>query len=172
MSAPFIVPFNHCPVSVSVITSSYTVPSGKYAKVVAECDSGGIVTLNGSNAITTAAFVNVDVTSSSTATYTVPSNYRASVCGATAAADTFVINGNVGGSIGANAYTQAYDVGPGGTFATNFTFLSGSGTRAVQGVAIPSNATNRQAEFFLPAGTVLSGSGNWRAVLMLYNVIS
>lgn len=33
MSAPFVIPFNNCPSSVSVKTASYTIPSGKYAKI-------------------------------------------------------------------------------------------------------------------------------------------
>lgn len=34
MSAPFIIPFNHQPVSTSIKTSAYTIPSGKYARVI------------------------------------------------------------------------------------------------------------------------------------------
>jgi hypothetical protein len=33
MPAPFIIPFNNCPVSTSIKTSSYTIPAGKYARV-------------------------------------------------------------------------------------------------------------------------------------------
>ena len=39
MSAPYIIPFNFQPVSTGASTSTYTVPSGKYARVVISLSS-------------------------------------------------------------------------------------------------------------------------------------
>ena len=46
MSAPYIIPFNHQPVNTGRTTSTYTVPSGKYARV--HVKNLMLPTLNGS----------------------------------------------------------------------------------------------------------------------------
>jgi hypothetical protein len=175
MSAPFIVPFNFQPVSVSVKTASYTIPAGKYARVVVEVDSGGVFTIGGVSAVTSSAFVNIDTVagfSGGTATYTVPTGFRAEACFAPAsggAGTTAQINGNVVEALGLVQYYDDHSIGPGGVMSV---VSPGGGVSSVQGVAIPSNATHRQADFWLPTGAVISGSGNWRAVVMEYNQIS
>lgn len=167
MASNLVIPFDNNPASVTVVTTSYTVPAGKYARILAECDSGGIVTVNGSSAITSSAFINVGVSSGfagGQATYSVPSGYRFDGQGTSQVA----IN-NISYPMTANG-VSAFDIhaGPGGTANS----LNSSAFAYTSGVASPSNATNRQGEMFVPTGTVISGSGSWRAVVMLYNVIS
>ena len=155
------------PTSISVKTASYTIPAGKYARIVAECDSGGIFTINAVNAVTTSAFVNIDASTANSVLYTVPIGFKASVSASTiTAAATLTVNGNGNLGIGANAFSQVFEIGPNGTIS-----LSGIGsTTAIQGLATPSNATHRQGEFYVPTGTVISGTGNWRAVVEEYTV--
>lgn len=173
MSAPFIVPFNFQPVSVSVKTTSYTIPAGKYAYVFVEVYSGGIFTINAVNAITSDPFLNIDYAGTATGTiYTVPAGYRAIIpTVGSSNADSFTMNGNTfaGISTSANLIREGItiEIGPSGTLAS-----SSSGTKAVSGVAIPSNATHKETSFWLPTGTVLSGTSNWRATVMEYNMIS
>lgn len=170
MSAAFVIPFNFQPTSVSVKTGSYTIPAGKYARVVVECDSGGTFTIDTVTAVTTAAFVNVDtVVVNNTSTYTVPTGFRASVTSIGPSNTTFIVNGNNSESITGNTYTKEFNIGPAGSMSL---ISVGAGNHGVQGVAIPSNATNRQAEFWLPTGTVINGTGTWRAVVMEFNQIT
>lgn len=155
------------PASVSVKTASYTIPAGRYARIVAECDSGGTLTINAVTAITTAAFVNIDVyTGAASSSYTTPTNYKSTLSWGT--------NGNPGSmnlSINGNVILPInqiqYDVGPSGTMSVS---NSGFSPTSIQGVATPSNATERQATFYVPTGTVISGTGNWRAVVEEYTV--
>lgn len=177
MASRLIVPFDNNPVAVSVKTSSYTIPVGRFARVYVECDSGGIFTINAVNAVVTSPFINVDVVGTNAdAVYTVPTGYSfiaASAGGATGNSAVF-FNGNSVAAYtepaSASANICGAQVGPGGSITAGR--FSGSDDPQVAGVAIPSNATNRQAEFFLPTGTVINGSGNWKAVVQEYNVIS
>ena len=169
MAAPIVVPFNNNPAGVSVKTASYTIPAGKYAQVYVECDSGGIFTLNAVSAVVTAAFLSVDQLATSTTTYTTPAGYMSIVSAYGGAAGSFNINSNGFNTTAATTYTNSYNLGPAGTMLIN----GGAGaTAAVQGVAMPSNASNRQATFWIPTGTVISGSGNWKAVVQEFNIIS
>ena len=178
MSSRVFVPFNNNPLAVSVKTASYTIPTGRFAKVYVECDSGGQFTINGAVAVDTDPVINVSVSNASTnaLTYTAPSNYKATVSVYSNTSGISVSQSGLG-----NNYRQAANsassgggvglvtVGPGGSVSIS---SSGANTKAIVGYAEPSNATHRQAEFFLPAGTVISGSGNWKAVVMEYNAIS
>lgn len=168
MSAPFVIPFNNCPISVSVKTASYTIPAGKYAEVYVEVDSGGIFTINAVNAVVTAAFVNVDVSGSGSASYTVPTGFMASINGFSSNAYGVNINGNGASSESASKHSNSINLGPAGTAVATVSLNPCS----IQGLATPSNSTNRQATFWVPTGTVISGSGNWKAVVQEYNVIS
>lgn len=173
MSSRVFVPFDNNPLAVSVKTASYTIPTGRFAKVYVECDSGGQFTINGAVAVKTDAFINIDIAGGNNLTYTVPSGYYAifASAGGTQTGSAY-FNGNIssdyGVSAGSSALVQGTSVGPGGSI----TVLLNSGFSEIAGTAIPSNATHRQAEFFLPAGTIISGSGNWKAVVMEYNAIS
>lgn len=163
MSSRVFVPFDNNPTSVSVKTESYTIPAGKYAKVYVECDSGGQFTINGSVAVDTDPFLNIDVSTNSATIYTVPTGYRAVILQATTNVATIYTNGNIDYRFS----NIDGDLGPGGTVSK-----SGGDGATCSGVAIPSNATHRQAEFFLPSGTVISGSGNWKATVMEYNAVT
>jgi hypothetical protein len=157
------------PASISVKTASYTIPAGRYARVYTECDSGGVFTINAVNAVVTSPFINVDVnTGAATVSYTVPSGYLAALnCGMTnGTTATLAINGNL--SIGGNQIQQGtFGAGPGGSYSL---VSSSFNVVTLQGVATPSNATNRQATFYVPTGTVISGSGNWKAIVEEYTV--
>ena len=156
------------PLSVQVITGSYTVPSRKIAKVYVECDSGGIFSINGVNAVTTSPFINIaqSTTANGSLSYSVPANYRAEVVSSTNAVGVWNhIGGGSSTWITTTEQTQIkLSLGPLASIST----ANQSANKAYSGVAIPSNATNRQANFTLPAGTVLNGTGNWRATVEIY----
>lgn len=175
MGAPMVVPFDNNPVAVSVKTASYTVPVGKFIRAYVECDSGGIFTINGVNAVVTAAFANIDLqgTSATPITHSVPTGFRSVIAAfSDVGSGAFTVNGNTPAGASPTTPNQnagGFELGPGGSFAVAAGAL---GQRTITGVSIPSQATNRQAEFYLPAGTIINGSGNWKAVVMEYNVIS
>jgi hypothetical protein len=174
MSAPFVIPFNFCPTSVSVKTASYTIPAGRYAQVYVEADSGGIFTIDAVSAVVTAAFVNIDqiVTGAGVLTYTAPTGYRSNITAlGSNSNDTVSINGNSGTfTLVANTMREtSFELGPAGNLSLT---PAGTRTAGISGSAIPSNNTSRQATFWVPTGTVISGSGNWKAVVQEYNVIS
>ena len=178
MSSRILVPFDNNPAAVSVKTASYTIPAGRFAKVYVEVDSGGIFTINGVNAVVTSAFANVDVYNATTTavSYTVPTGFRAELRMLANSPTDFTISGNANGPLyvqNGNAPSNyipesLVSLGPGSTVVSG----SVNTGKSIVGVAIPSNATNRQAEFYLPTGTVISGSGNWRATVQEYNLIS
>jgi len=158
------------PASISVITGTYTLPADRFARVTVEVDSGGLFTLNGTTAVSSAAFQNVDQasTASGNMTYTVPSNYRAiglATTNPSSGADQLAINGNTPANMTALTNYENLHVGPGGTIAI---VSVNTGGKSITGVAIPSNATHRQAVFIVPPSTTLNGSGNWRAVVEEY----
>jgi hypothetical protein len=163
------------PISVSVKTASYAIPSDKKARVVVEVDGGGIFTINGVNAVTSAAFVNVAQGTANNTTpinYTVPSGFKFTfaVAGSGTTANTITVNGLSGAQFDYTAgrsstYIAGAKIGPGGTVNVPGT---SSAVKALGGLAEPSNATNRQAVFYLPGGTTISGTGNWRAVVEEY----
>lgn len=148
--------------SVSVKTAGYTIPADRVARAVVEVDSGGIFTINAVNAMTSSPFLNLDIsTGSSVAIYNVPTGYKAKAFGA-GNSITRTLNGNQ--TISDNGLNPG-EVGPGGQIR----FDSSSGNAmTLAGVAEPSNATHRQGEFFLPPGTIIGGSGSWRAVVEEY----
>jgi len=173
MSAPFFLPFNFQPVSVSVKTGSYTIPAGKYARVTVEVDSGGIFTINTINACTSAGFIAIDQANASLAalSYSVPTDYRGSAAFSSTLTDTYSIAGNSTININTNSSSPVgIDLGPGSVYSMPGGVASNA--KGIHGVAIPSNATNRQATYWLPTGTVINGSGNWRAVVEEYNQIT
>lgn len=56
MSSALVVPFNFQPESTSVRTSSYTIPTGKYAKVDVQCIGGGTFTIDGATALSSSSW--------------------------------------------------------------------------------------------------------------------
>ena len=170
MASNLYIPFNFAPSSVAVKTGSYTIPAGKYARVIVEVDSGGIFTINAVNAVTSAAFANIDVGSGSSPTsYSVPTGFKASATlSCSSGSGTITLNGNSTEVTPVNTYSSEFSIGPGGSYSITGT----NGHLHIQGVATPSNATNRQADLWVPTGTIINGSGNWRAVVMEYNEIT
>jgi hypothetical protein len=168
MSSVVYSPFNQNPAAVSVKTASYTIPAGRYARLVVEADSGGTFTIGGVTALSTASFVNVNVSSASAPlTYTTPTGSRSVVSGSTGAtgANYQVNSSSSAPGLAANAFSPLYELGAGGTMT-----VSGGANMRIVGVEIPGNATNRQAVFWVPSGTVINGTGNWRAVVEEYNL--
>ena len=133
MTAPFVIPFNFQPESVSVETGSYTVPAGKYARVTVNLEGSATFTIGGATALrgtqnTVLASDNLRISDASFPT------------GAgTLSADTI----------------GAADLGAaGGAFSES--------TRQVTVVQ----------SYFLPTGTLINGTGTWRAVIEIYNSIT
>jgi hypothetical protein len=180
MASPLIIPFDNNPVSASVKTTSYTIPSGKFARVYVAAHSGGTMSINGVIAVDTDPFLNVDVSTATNAvfTYTVPVGYAfyPATFGQTSGfAHTGYLNGNTAASFpvpvtSASAQVTGMAIGPSGTISMNYNATST--TRQLAGLAVPSNKTHAEVEFFLPAGTVITGAGSWRAVVQEYNAIS
>lgn len=164
------IPFNFQPVSTSIKTSSYTIPSGQFAYVVAYVENGGTFTIDGvtsidSNAAVAADYNTIILDSTINGTfYTVPSGYRFE---GTAQA-------NVGFKIDGNTRTTGsselqVSLGSGSTLATRSTsdyYLYGAEIKEAE------PETNATENFWLPTGTVINGTGTWRATVSLYNEIT
>lgn len=135
MSAPFVIPFNFQPESVSVVTGSYTVPPGKYARVIANVSGSSTFTIGGATAL-----------ASTSATWSV------------LASDNLRTVSGGGGS-------------------TNALFTNTAET-SIQAVGSAFNESTAQMNtalsevYFLPSGTVINGTGTWRAVVEQYSNIS
>lgn len=136
MTARLVIPFDNCPVSVSVKTGSYTIPSGQYARTVASVSDGGTFTIGGTTALHSKASTSWSVLASDNlklADYSSSTGFLATVQSA-------------------SGLTSA-----GAAFSETTAYASG---------------TSQNAEFWLPAGTVINGTGTWAATVMLYNVVS
>lgn len=125
MSSPLVLPFNFQPVAVSVRTASYTIPPGRYARVVVNLEGSATFTIGG---VTALRGTQNNVLSSS--------------------------NTQMSGT----APTQLAINSSAGTGTAAF------GVSASQKVLI--------ADLWLPAGTVISGTGTWRAVVQEFNNLS
>lgn len=176
----FVLPFNYQPTSVSVKTSSYTIPAGSYARVQVQVINGGTFTIDGTTCLqslaATAGDVNaVDVnTSSNNATlFTVTAGYRFEgqvyVSGWTsiniAVGGEVVEDLNAGGFINIKAADgQAIAVSSG----------SGTGSTTLTGYEIREHksATHAELDIWLPTGTVINGTGDWAATVSLFNEIT
>lgn len=123
MSAPFIIPFNFQPESISVKTASYTVPAGKYAYITANVIGAATFTIGGATAISG----NASTLLSSTTL-------------------------DLGGTTG--------------SLLTNTTL--GAGTNAFTSTTVNTTET---ASFWAPSGTVINGTGTWRATVSIYSNI-
>lgn len=143
MSSAFIVPFNQQPFSVAVKTGSYTIPAGYYARA--------IVNLEGS------------------ATFTIDA--------------VTAIRGTQSNSLGSSplsAFQRTVIVDGGGGTSTRWALLadgappsSGNPDSADSDAFVTSvNQKTTIAEIRLPTGTVINGTGTWRAVVELYPMIS
>lgn len=144
MAAPLVVPFNFQPTAASVKTGSYTIPAGSYARVVVNLEGSATFTIDTVTALR--GTQNSVLGSSGLITQT--QNIEASSAGiATTFSGQVLIarDGEVNGGTnnsGSNAFTAATD----------------------QKTIV--------AEYWLPTGTVINGTGTWRAAVMLYNEIT
>ena len=167
------IPFNFQPTTVSVETSSFTVPSGKYANVNAYVENGGSFTIDGDSALISQAGVLADVikvASENTASYTVPDGYRFEGQ-ATHAANASVVIDSVKAGECDDLVAASIKAGPGSVIKTT----GASNTNIdITGFSIRESSpeTNSTHSFWLPSGTVISGSGSWRATVSLFNEIS
>jgi len=127
MSSRVFVPFDNNPLAVSVKTASYTIPTGRFARVLINLEGSATFTIGGVTAIR---------------------GTQNSVL----ASDNLKTNTSLSNAL---VTTTASDPGTAGAAFTE---------------------TNDQkttiAELWLPSGTVINGTGTWRAVVMEYNAIS
>ena len=141
MSAPFIVPFNNQPTAVSVKTGSYTIPAGKYARVVVNLEGSATFTINGATALR--------------------------------GTQNVILSG------AALSQEAQNETGGGGSRQYN-KLLTGTIVQTAGSIDLRSNVlsfgTNDQKTLtetlWLPTGTVINGTGTWRAVVMEYNQIT
>jgi hypothetical protein len=131
MSSRVFVPFDNNPTSVSVKTASYTIPSGKYAKVVVNLEGSATFTINGTLAL------------------------RGTQNSVLASDNMRVSNNNFSFGSGYLATTSNSD-----TQAAGSAFTETTDQKTVI------------VELWLPTGTVLNGTGTWRAVVMEYNAVT
>lgn len=176
------VPFNFEPISVSRRTSSYVIPTGNYAYVVAAVQDGGIFTINGSYVLRSKSPNTVQPisgngsvgVSSSVNIFAAATDKIADIAltfTAVTGAPIMVIGGQqvVTPTVG----TVTYKIGGGD--AVNITNDAGS---SVTGYFIgyqynPNHVlTGSTQSFWLPEGTTIDGSGDWVATVSLYNNIS
>jgi len=170
------IPFNFQPVSVSVKTSSYTIPTGKYAYVVAFVADGGYFFIDSATALMSEAGIASSIIAvSQQSTYTVPSGYRfeGQVSVTTPeSGDVVSVGGIFAGELGSDL-SLSIRAGGGDTIATPtspsapvYPNISGFSIRE----ALP-ESNNSQA-FWLPSGTVINGSGTWTATVSLFNELT
>ena len=130
------IPFNFQPASVSVKTSSYTIPIGKYAYVSANVEGTGTFTIGGDIALRGTTSSQITNTSSIARSRlgSFPNTSSSSI-------------------LTTNATPDAGD-------SASFGYGSATFTESVT------------SSYWIPAGSVISGSGTWRATVSLYNEIS
>ena len=144
MPAPLIIPFDNNPQSVTVITSSYTVPAGKFARVHYNLEGSSTLTVNGATAVRGTQYA---VLGSSAIQYQTQGGFTYSAGGFSSSTNANkLITTNTGdASISNNVPTAA--------------FGQSTAQHTVTG------------DLFFPTGTVISGAGTWRAVVILYNIV-
>lgn len=124
------------PVSVQVVTGSYTVPARKWARVTAHVIQGGAFTINGSTALSS-------VNSLRSWSVLASDNYQHWNHSTLGRAEMSI------------------------TSTTNATSL-GVGTGFNENTAYSEAITSETATFKIPSGSVINGSGTWRATVELY----
>lgn len=171
------LPFNNRPTSTSVKTSTYIIPAGKYARVIAYVEDGGTFSIDGLVALESDLYdgqvVNVSATGIA-ASYTVPAGYffegQAGNKNAGEDISSITIDGN-DIKISDSNKMISLKAGPGSTV----TVLSGGlGTGSVLSGYARKEASrtsgNTTESFWLPTGATLTGAGSWRAVVEEYDI--
>jgi hypothetical protein len=131
MSAPFFIPFNFQPASVSVKTASYTIPAGRYAYVVANVEGTGTFTIDAATALRSTQ--NSVLASDNLRTSTPASQQSSALYTSTSDASASAIGG---------AFNETTD---------QKTVVHG---------------------YWVPSGTIINGTGTWRAVVTEYNQLT
>lgn len=184
MPAPFIIPFNFSPpVSPSVKTTSYTVPVGKYAQI--RCYYEGTEVNVGTNASVTIPTRTITLNS---ITVLIPSVQGFGMTNAGAAVtqtatfprvsrfECFAVSNPASGLFSYSGLVSGHPSVPvtGTRFlgvSSSFVFTdTGANTISVSGYIFSDTVSD--VTFWAKAGDVITGTGNWRALVTEYNVIS
>lgn len=164
------LPFNHRPSSTTVRTSSYSIPSGKYARVIVQVENGGSFSINGSTALTSddGDVISVGV-SSSNPSYVVPSGYTFVGQAGGGSVNGVTIDGNELFSTAGDSRYNQINAGGGSTVAVS----SSGGTVYLTGYATKNcfESSKSTAEFWIPNGATINGSGSWRATVEEYDIV-
>jgi hypothetical protein len=181
MSAPFVIPFNNCPVSVSVKTASYTVPAGKYALTYS---SSPFFTVNGANLYPSGGLATTGGMSATSIGNVIGHlGYYVTACTVTRSGTGGSIAGSAGwgfGSVsGVSNYLSSITVPVSGaaSFALTTGYAQGgniwtqaTGTNnSPVTISVSFLAYTGAMESWVPFGTVLNGSNY---IVMEYNQIS
>lgn len=166
------IPFNFQPESVSVQSTNYTVPVGKFAYIVAQVRDGATFRIDGNDSLTSRSVVSADNISVDLAlgSYTVPTGYRFHGQVNSSGGSAVVSVGGENAINLDNTEDFAFSAGEGDII----TKASGTGTVVLTGYSFrdPESGSSFTEGFWLPSGTEISGSGTWRATVMIYSSIS
>lgn len=183
-----LIPFNFQPESTSVKTSSYVIPAGKYAQVLASVgsDQTSTFTIDGSQALisgsSASTVIGVSLTDvavdTTTVLYTPPAGYffegTIIVTATNSAGNEIRIGGEDLVQGGINAL-DTYDIKVGA--GDDIAIFANSGniiearligySRKVEAIE-----SSKEATFWVPSGTTIAGTGTWRATVMEFAEIS
>lgn len=152
------IPFNFQPESVSVQTGSYTIPTGKYAYVAAHVENGGTFTIGGATALSSEASVAGSIIAVNQSTpLTVAAGY--------------IFEGQASGNPGVGSIYWVSNLPIRAASGQTISF-SGSGSVSGYQIRPAQTETNVAQGFWLPAGTIINGTGSWRATVSIFNEIS
>ena len=182
MAAPIVVPFNFSPpVSPSIKTTSYTVPTGKYAQVKAYFEgmetqtanatttlNSRTITLNGVTILVPySQGVTGNISGITSSTYTLPRSGYIFVTyfSGTAGGSSVTIGSLNTGVLSANTIYVSSGV------SSNF-IVGNTGVVTILFNTKITYDVETSATFWAKAGDVITGTGNWRALVTEYNVIS
>lgn len=175
------IPFNFQPESVDVKTGSYTIPAGKFAKVIAQCSGGGYFTIDGTIALeSTQASVSA-VSSANTISATTVILGGASA-GRVHEVELRIITGSnfwtidIGGTTYSNAAAGTYNfkIGSGDSLVLTETIGTDVIDYKLFGYTYDKVNINSKetGEFWVPSGTLLNEGGDTKYTVMLFNEIS
>ena len=177
------IPFNFNPTSVSTKVAPYNIPAGSYAFVTVEVEDGATFSIDGVTALNAKAQTSCNseadsvfhAASTDTTYFTVGTNKLAIlklIITATSGGVNLYIGGNlISGSIATGDYTFYMASGD------SFRFQSSGGEDVTFYYSIHEYDPNitetvTTASFWVPTGTALTGSGQWRATVALFNEIT
>lgn len=166
-------PFDYNPVSVAVKTGSYPIPAGRYAIVTAQVRDGGSFTIGGATALNSKSVPSATkvevVNANALPSYTVPSDkYFEGQISPGGTSSSWTIGTGVGVGIGGSGSQYGIRMGPGQRVWHDT--AGGNPAVDVVGILFPIDSEDSfvTATFYVPTGTTISGSGNWRATVSEY----